>query len=65
LAARLLGVPDVVAFALRFALMRLPQEAAEPRLGALAQFPRPLQMLPFDDEGALRATKIHIALSFT
>ncbi len=45
--------------------MRLPQEAAEPRLGALAQFPRPLQMLPFDDEGALRATKIHIALSFT
>jgi tRNA(fMet)-specific endonuclease VapC len=57
-----LGVPAIVAYELRYGLMRLPKEAAEPRLAALAQFLRPLQMLPFDDECALQAAKIRIAL---
>jgi tRNA(fMet)-specific endonuclease VapC len=57
-----LGVPAVVAYELRYGLMRLPKEAAEPRLAALAQFLRPMQMLPFDDECASQAAKIRIAL---
>ena len=60
-----LGVPAIVVYELRYGLMRLPQEAAEPRLAALAQFLRPLQMLPFDDECALQAAKIRIALEAT
>ena len=57
-----LGVPAIVVYELRYGLMRLTQEAAEPRLAALAQFLRPLQMLPFDEECALQAAKIRIAL---
>ncbi len=57
-----LGVPAIVVYELRYGLMRLPQEAAEPRLAALAQFLRPLQMLPFDEECALQAAKNRIAL---
>lgn len=57
-----LGVAVNVAYALRDGLLRLPQETAEPRLAAVAQFLRPLQMLPFDDECALQAAKIRIVL---
>lgn len=57
-----LGVPAIVAYELRYGLLRLPQETAEPRLAALAQFLRPLQMLPFDDECASQAAKIRTAL---
>ena len=39
-----LGVPAVVEYELRYGLLRLPQEAATPRLAALTQFLRPLQI---------------------
>lgn len=57
-----LGVPAIVEYALRYGLLRLPQEAATPRLAALTQFLRPLQMLPFDHECAAHAAKLHVAL---
>ena len=40
-----LGVPAVVEYELRFGLMRLPQEAAVPRLAALERLLRPMQSL--------------------
>ena len=43
-----LGVPAIVEYELRYGLLRLPQEAAAPRLDALAQLLRPMQLLPFD-----------------
>jgi len=57
-----LGVPAIVAYELRYGLMHLPKEAAEPRLAALTQWLRPLHMLPLDDECALQAAKIRITL---
>jgi tRNA(fMet)-specific endonuclease VapC len=57
-----LGVPAVVEYELRYGLLRLPQEAATPRLAALTQFLRPLQMLPFDHECAAHAAKLRVAL---
>jgi tRNA(fMet)-specific endonuclease VapC len=57
-----LGVPAVVEYELRYGLLRLPQEAAAPRLAALAQLLRPMQMLPFDSECAAHAARIRVAL---
>lgn len=57
-----LGVPAIVEYELRFGLLRLPQEAAEPRLAALTQLLRPMQMLPFDAECAAHAARIRATL---
>ncbi len=57
-----LGVPAVVAYELRYGLMRLPAEAAEPRLRALETWLRPLRSLDFDDECAKQAATIRTAL---
>jgi tRNA(fMet)-specific endonuclease VapC len=57
-----LGVPAIVEYELRYGLMRLPQEAAAPRLAALAQFLRPVQVLPFDAECAALAASVRVSL---
>lgn len=57
-----LGVPAIVEYELRYGLLRLPQEAAAPRLEALAQLLRPMQMLPFDAECAAHAARIRATL---
>jgi tRNA(fMet)-specific endonuclease VapC len=57
-----LGVPAIVEYELRYGLLRLPQEAAAPRLDALAQLLRPMQMLPFDAECAPHAARIRATL---
>ncbi len=57
-----LGVPAIVEYELRYGLMRLPQIAAEPRLAALTQMLRPMQMLSFDSECAAVAAKIRATL---
>ena len=57
-----LGVPAVVEYELRYGLLRLPQEAAESRLAALAQFLRPMQILPFDSECAALAARVRVDL---
>ncbi len=57
-----LGVPSIVEYELRYGLLRLPQDAAAPRLAALAQLLRPTQLLPFDSECAAQAARIRIAL---
>ena len=57
-----LGVPAIVEYELRYGLLRLPQEAAAPRLAALAQFLRPMQSLPFDSECAALAARIRADL---
>jgi tRNA(fMet)-specific endonuclease VapC len=57
-----LGVPAIVEYELRYGMLRLPQEAAAPRLDALAQLLRPMQMLPFDAECAAHAARIRATL---
>lgn len=57
-----LGVPAIVEYELRYGLQRLPPAAAEPRLAALAQFLRPMQILPFDSECAALAARIRLDL---
>jgi len=57
-----LGVPAIVEYELRDGLMRLPQEAATPRLKALTQLLRPVRILPFDGECAAHAAAIRAAL---
>jgi tRNA(fMet)-specific endonuclease VapC len=57
-----LGVPTIVEYELRYGLLRLPGEAATPRLVALAQLLRPMQLLPFDSECASQAARIRVAL---
>ncbi|KQP18360.1 PIN domain-containing protein [Pseudorhodoferax sp. Leaf267] len=57
-----LGVPAIVEYELRYGLQRLPQDAAAPRLEALAQLLRPMQMLPFDSACAAHAASIRAAL---
>lgn len=52
------GVPSIVEYELRYRLLRLPQEVAAPRLIALAQLLRPLQLLPFNSECAVHAARI-------
>jgi tRNA(fMet)-specific endonuclease VapC len=57
-----IGVPAIVEYELRYGLLRLPQEAAAPRLAALAALLRPLQILPFDSECAVQAARLRAAL---
>ena len=57
-----LAVPAVVEYELRYGLLRLPSEAATPRLAALAKFLQPLQLLPFDSECAAHAARLRVAL---
>ncbi len=56
------GVPAIVEYELRYGLLRLPDEAAAPRLAALAQLLRPMQILPFDSECATHAASIRSVL---
>lgn len=56
------GVPAIVEYELRYGLMRLPPEAAAPRLAALALLLQPLQVLPFDSECAAHAARIRVEL---
>ncbi len=56
------GVPAIVEYELRYGLMRLPLAAAAPRLTALAQLLRPMQLLPFDSECAAQAARIRVDL---
>jgi tRNA(fMet)-specific endonuclease VapC len=57
-----IGVPAIVEYELRYGLMRLPPEAAAPRLAALAQLLQPLQVLPFDSECAAHAARVRAEL---
>jgi tRNA(fMet)-specific endonuclease VapC len=57
-----LGVPAIVEYELRCGLLRLPEAAATPRLAALTQLLRPMQLLSFDSDCALYAAKIRVAL---
>lgn len=57
-----LGVPAIVEYELRYGLLRLSQEAAAPRLAALTQLLRPMQMLAFDAECAAHAARIRATL---
>lgn len=56
------GVPAIVEFELRYGLLRMPQAAAAPRLAALVQLLRPMQLLPFDSECAAQAARLRIDL---
>lgn len=56
------GVPAIVEYELRYGLLRLPPQAASPRLAALAQLLRPMQLLPFDSACALHAAQVRVAL---
>lgn len=57
-----LGVPAIVEYELRYGLLRLPEQAAAPRLAALAALLRPMQLLPFDSECATQAARIRANL---
>ena len=57
-----IGVPAIVEYELRYGLLRLPPEAATPRLAALAALLRPMQTLPFDSECAAHAARIRVEL---
>jgi tRNA(fMet)-specific endonuclease VapC len=57
-----LGVPAIVEYELRYGLLRLPPQAATPRLEALAALLRPMQVLPFDGECAAHAARLRAAL---
>ena len=57
-----LNVPAVVEYELRYGLLRLPPEAATPRLAALAQLLRPMRILPFDADCAAQAARIRVDL---
>jgi len=56
------GVPAIVEYKLRYGLMRMPAEAAAPRLNALKVLLQPMQMLPFDSECAAEAARIRTEL---
>ena len=57
-----IGVPAIVEYELRSGLLRLPEAAATPRLAALTQLLRPMQMLPFDSECAAVAAQLRAQL---
>ena len=57
-----LRVPAIVEYELQYGLLRLPPEAAAPRLAALKQLLQPMQMLPFDSECAAEAARIRAEL---
>jgi len=56
------GVPAIVEYELRYELLRMHPDAATPRLAALAQLLRPMQILPFDSECAAQAARIRVDL---
>ena len=56
------GVPSIVEYELRYGLLRLPPEAATPRLAALSTLLRPMQILSFDSECASHAARIRAEL---
>ncbi|HEX7387187.1 MAG TPA: type II toxin-antitoxin system VapC family toxin [Castellaniella sp.] len=62
LAPSVLAVPAVVEYELRYGLLRLPPEAAAPRLVALATFLAPLTILAFDGACAAHAARIRATL---
>ena len=55
-------VSAIVEYELQYGLLRLPPEAAAPRLAALKQLLQPMQMLPFDSECAAEAVRIRAEL---
>jgi tRNA(fMet)-specific endonuclease VapC len=57
-----LGVPAIVVYELRYGLLRLPAEAAQPRLEALEKLLRPMQTLAFDVDCAEQAAMIRSSL---
>ena len=57
-----IGVPAIVEYELRYGLLRLPPEAATPRLAALAAVLRPMQLLPFDSPCAAQAARLRVDL---
>ncbi|MDD4930095.1 MAG: type II toxin-antitoxin system VapC family toxin [Gallionella sp.] len=57
-----LGVPAIVEYELRYGILRMPPEAANPRLTALTVLLRPMQLLPFDSECAAYAARIRVEL---
>ncbi|MFC4923302.1 MULTISPECIES: type II toxin-antitoxin system VapC family toxin [Delftia] len=57
-----IGVPAIVEYELRYGLQRLPPAASAPRLEALVQLLRPMQLLAFDSECATHAARIRAAL---
>ena len=57
-----IGVPAIVEYELRYGLLRLPQEAAMPRLIALEKLLRPMTRLPFDEQCASHAAQIRANL---
>jgi tRNA(fMet)-specific endonuclease VapC len=57
-----IGVSAIVEYELRYGLLRLPQEAAKPRLAALMQLLQPMQRLPFDSDCATHAARIRVEL---
>lgn len=60
-----IGVPAIVEYELRYGLLRLPPEAADPRLAALTALLRPMQVLPFDSECAAHAARIRAEFEAT
>lgn len=56
------GVPAIVEYELRYGLLRLPPDAARPRLAALKQLLQPLQVLPFDSQCAAHAARVRAEL---
>ena len=57
-----LGVPAIVEYELRYGLLRLPVEAAAPRVAALAELLAPMQLLPFDSACAAVAARVRAEL---
>jgi tRNA(fMet)-specific endonuclease VapC len=57
-----IAVPAIVEYELRYGLLRLPPEAAVPRLAALTTLLRPMQILAFDSECAAHAARIRADL---
>ena len=62
LSPRDIGVPAIVEYELRYGLLRLPPEAATPRLAALAALLRAMQLLPFDSVCAAQAARLRVDL---
>lgn len=56
------GVPAIVEYELRYGLMRLPADAAAPRLAALSRLLQPMHSLPFDSDCARHAASLRAAL---
>jgi tRNA(fMet)-specific endonuclease VapC len=56
------GVPAIVEYELRYGLLRLPPEAANPRLAALDALLRVMQVLPFDSTCAAHAARVRAGL---